>query len=426
VLLQQTYPSWLYQVTLGSTTMWERWDGWTPGAGFESETMNSFNHYAFGSVGQYLYGVVGGINSTSPGYKTMLISPTRGAGLDWASTSYNSTRGLISTAWTNVGATFNLAVTIPPNTTAQVLVPTANPIGVTEGGLPAAASPGVSYLGYSNGAAIYAVGSGSYLWSAPIQPQVAETETNSVYAGGSFPGLRPGDLLTNSSVSVISNTLTFGPENRLTIAALHDGLLGEPGTTNFSVEISGGIITFDLGPGPDGAGYTITNLGAYTAWRDDGREDANYAIDWSSNGVNYSQVADVAYSPSPYPTKDGTDGTLTSLAVANLRGVRYLTWDFTAAQQNGGVGYTELFAFGVPTVPPAAASISAGAMSGQTNLVLNLSGLSAGASYLIQSATSIASPNWQTETNFVAGQSAATLTVSVGTNAAKFYRAVSY
>jgi hypothetical protein len=426
VLLQQTYPSWLYQVTLGSTTMWERWDGWTPGAGFESETMNSFNHYAFGSVGQYLYSVIGGINSTSPGYKTMLIAPTRGAGLSWASTSYNSTRGLISTAWTNVGATLNLAVTIPPNTTAQVLVPTADPIGVVESGLPAANSPGVSYLGYSNGAAIYAVGSGSYFWSAPLPPEVSETETNAIFAGGSFPGLPTGELLTKSSVSIVSNTLTFGPENHLTAAALHDGMSGEPGTTNFSVEISGGIVTFYLGAGPDGAGYTITNVGAYTAWRDDGREDANYAIDWSSNGVNYSELAAVAYNPSPYPIKDGTDGTLTSLAVANLTGVHYLTWDFTAAQQNGGVGYTELFAFGVPTLPRAAASISASAMTGQTNFVLNLSGLSTGTSYLIQSTTNLSSLYWYTETNFVAGQSAAAFTESIVSNAAKFYRAVSY
>ena len=90
VLLQQTYPSWLYQVNLGATTMWERWDGWTPGAGFETIGMNSFNHYAFGSVGEYLYGVVGGIKPASPGYKTIRIQPVPGAGLTWANTSYNS------------------------------------------------------------------------------------------------------------------------------------------------------------------------------------------------------------------------------------------------------------------------------------------------------------------------------------------------
>ena len=71
LLLQQTYPSWLYQVTLGATTMWERWDGWTPASGFQSVSMNSFNHYAFGSVGEYLYSDIGGITPISPSYKTI-------------------------------------------------------------------------------------------------------------------------------------------------------------------------------------------------------------------------------------------------------------------------------------------------------------------------------------------------------------------
>src|ERR1035437_5131179 len=166
VLLQQTYPSWLYQVTLGATTMWERWDGWTPGAGFQTIGMNSFNHYAFGSVGEYLYSVVGGIKPTSPGYKTILIQPVPGTGLTWANTSYNSARGLITTAWTNTGNTFNLDTMIPPNTTARIYVPNTNASAVTESGMPAASSPGVTYVGISNGCAIYAVGSGHYVWSS--------------------------------------------------------------------------------------------------------------------------------------------------------------------------------------------------------------------------------------------------------------------
>ena len=85
-----------------------------------------------------------------------------------------------------------------------------------------------------------------------------------------------------------------------------------------------------------------------------------------------------------------------------------------------------MFAFGVPTVAPVAASIAAGLMNGQTNVALNLSGLSIGTSYLLQSTTNLASPFWYTETNFVAGQSAATVTESAVSNSAKFYRVVSY
>ena len=203
VLLQQTYPSWLYQVTLGATTMWERWDGWTPGAGFEATTMNSFNHYSFGAVGQYLYSGVGGINPASPGYQSILIQPVPGEGLTWANTSYNSTRGLISTAWTNSGNTFNLAVVIPPNTTAQIYVPTTNASAVTESGLPAASSPGVTYVGLSNNYAIYAVGSGQYAWASPfsiaVPTSVIMTTTNQTGSGsGTF--VPSWTIVTNGSL----------------------------------------------------------------------------------------------------------------------------------------------------------------------------------------------------------------------------------
>jgi hypothetical protein len=426
VLLQQTYPSWLYQVNLGATTMWERWDGWTPGAGFESTTMNSFNHYSFGAVGQYLYSVVGGINPASPGYKTILIQPVPGAGLTWANTSYNSTRGPIATAWTNAGGLFNLTVVIPPNTTAQVYVPTTNANSVTESGGPADTSPGVTYAGFSNGYAIYTVGSGQYVWSSavatPPQPP-SVTETDFVYAGGSFPALPPGDLLTNATTTVAANTLTVGPENHLPSSALYDGIIGEPLTTNRS-EISGGAITFYLGPGANGLGYTITNLSTYTAWQDDGRENANYAVSYSADGSNFSPIASVAYNPSPYPTHDGTGGTLTSLAVANLTGVQYLQWNFSAAQQNGGVGYTELAAFGQAGVPLAPAVLGVAQLAGLTNFVMSVSSLSPGQTYTLQSTTNLASAVWTTETNFVASQPAAAFTNTTANVPQKFYRVV--
>ena len=203
MLLQQTYPSWLYQVNLGATTMWERWDGWTPTGGFQTIGMNSFNHYSFGAVGEYLYSAVGGINPASPGYQTIRIQPVPGTGLTWANTSYNSTRGLISTAWTNTGSVFNLAVVIPPNTTAQVYVPTTNASAITESGLPAASSPGVTYVGTSNSAAIYSVGSGSYMFSSPysipVPPSVIITTTNQTGTGSGtfYPNW---NIVTNGSL----------------------------------------------------------------------------------------------------------------------------------------------------------------------------------------------------------------------------------
>ncbi len=427
LLLQKTYPSWLYQVTLGATTMWERWDGWTPGGGFQSVAMNSFNHYAFGSVGEYLYSVVGGIKSAAPGYGTILIQPVTGDGLSWANTSYASTRGLVSTAWTNVGGAFNLDVVIPPNVTAQIYVPTTNAAAITESGVPAANSPGVAYVGISNDFAIYAVGSGHYLWSSPvpvIPPPLVTTETDSVYAGGNFPPLPGGDLLTNATTTVVSNTITVGPENHIATSALYDGIIGAPGSTNRSYEISGGAITFRLGPGTNGTGYTITNLNTYTSWQDDGRENANYAVSYSSDGTNFYPIATVAYNPSPYPTKDGTDGTLTSIAVGNLSGVQFLQWSFSAAQQNGGVGYTEVAAFGYAS-PLTPATVNVVSLT-PTSFVMNASSLSPGRSYTLQSTTNLSAPAWFTETNFVTQQAVMAFTNSTAGSGQRFYRIVGH
>src|SRR6185295_12572339 len=99
LLLNEDYPSWLYQVHLGATTMWERWDGWTPERGFSDVGMNSFNHYAFGSVGDYLYRHVAGIAPLAPGYARVLIAPTITPGLTHAAATYDSASGTIKSAW---------------------------------------------------------------------------------------------------------------------------------------------------------------------------------------------------------------------------------------------------------------------------------------------------------------------------------------
>jgi hypothetical protein len=134
----------------------------------------------------------------------------------------------------------------------------------------------------------------------------------------------------------------------------------------------------------------------------------------------------VSYNPSPYPTKDGTCGTLTSVAVANLAGVRYLKWDFSAAQQNGGVGYTELAAFGRASPPSEPLTVSVTPMKGLAHFVMNVSGLSSGQSYALQSTTNLAAAVWSTETNFVATQTTAAFTNSTANYPQKFYRIAGY
>jgi len=168
LLLTDTYPSWLFPVKNGATTMWERWNGWTPDKGFGDIGMNSFNHYAFGAVGEYLYGGVGGIKAASPGYKTIIIKPAVGDGLTWANTSFDSIHGLIVINWKRDGATLTMEVTVPINTTATVYVPVAGKDAdtVTESGKPASKAKGIKFLRMENGAAVYEAGSGIYRFSS--------------------------------------------------------------------------------------------------------------------------------------------------------------------------------------------------------------------------------------------------------------------
>ena len=166
LLLQQTYPSWLYQVKLGATTMWERWDGWTPEKGYEDSGMNSFNHYAFGSAGEYLFGMVGGIRSIDPGYKKIRIEPVIQPGLSWAKVDYDSIQGKIASHWTRNAQGLTMDVEIPVNTKAIVCVPAKNRSEITESGGPIVDNQAIQYLRMEKGAAIFEIGSGHYRFAS--------------------------------------------------------------------------------------------------------------------------------------------------------------------------------------------------------------------------------------------------------------------
>ena len=167
VLLTRTSPSWLYPVSVGATTVWELWDSWDgqhPRGG-----MNSLNHYSFGAVGEYLFGMVGGIQPDAPGYARVRIQPVIREGITWARTGYDSIRGRIGTDWKVEGGRLQLDVTIPANTAATVYVPAADAAGVTEGGRPAAQAEGVQFLRMENGVAVYAVGAGRYRFASTLE-----------------------------------------------------------------------------------------------------------------------------------------------------------------------------------------------------------------------------------------------------------------
>jgi alpha-L-rhamnosidase len=162
LLNNETFPSWGYSIKNGATTIWERWDGWTEEKGFQDPGMNSFNHYAFGSVGRWMFGVVAGIDTDGPGYKRIIIDPQPGGGFSYAKAGYESIHGQVKSSWEIKDGTFTLNVTIPANTTAAVYVPAKDAESVTESGRPAAASEGVKFLQMEAGRAVYQVGSGNY------------------------------------------------------------------------------------------------------------------------------------------------------------------------------------------------------------------------------------------------------------------------
>jgi alpha-L-rhamnosidase len=151
MLLRRAYPSWLYPVTLGATTIWERWDGWLPDKGFQDASMNSFNHYAFGSCGQYLFACVGGIFPLEPGYQAFGVAPVIGEGLTWASTTYASMYGEIVSEWKKEAGKCRVKVVVPPNTRADIRLPAATAAQVREGGVPLAQAKGLTLLGEGDG-----------------------------------------------------------------------------------------------------------------------------------------------------------------------------------------------------------------------------------------------------------------------------------
>jgi len=168
LLTNRTVPSWGYMVDHGATTMWERWDCYVEERGLQDPGMNSYNHYAFGAVGEWMHRHILGINPDPdrPGFKHFIIRPRVGGGLTWAKGSYHSIYGEIGSAWKLEDGTFTLAVTIPANTTATVYVPSKDGQGVTESNRPAAGAEGAEFLGMEDGCAVFALGSGRYAFVA--------------------------------------------------------------------------------------------------------------------------------------------------------------------------------------------------------------------------------------------------------------------
>ena len=166
-----SFPSWGYMLDMGATTIWERWDGYVADRGFANHTaMNSLNHVAFGSVGEWIWENIVGLSpdESAPGYKHFLIHPRPGGGLTWAKGTYKSVRGSIASEWRVENNSFSLDLTVPPNTSATVVIPTADSSKIQESGKSVGESDGVTFVRAANGMAFFEVSSGSYHFRGPM------------------------------------------------------------------------------------------------------------------------------------------------------------------------------------------------------------------------------------------------------------------
>ena len=137
LLQRRKYPSWYFQILDGdATTMWERWNSYSSKHGFGDANMNSFNHYAYGAIGEWLYETVGGISPAKPGFRKIRFAPVPGGDIDWARASVETRRGTASIEWKRTGRGkrgLALDLVVPPGATAVLEIPDHRPVELPSG-----------------------------------------------------------------------------------------------------------------------------------------------------------------------------------------------------------------------------------------------------------------------------------------------------
>lgn len=166
LLMQETYPSWLYPVKMGATTIWERWDGQKPDGSFQNPGMNSFNHYAYGAIGSWMYATIAGINTdtTEVGFKKIHIKPLPGGGLTSAQGSLHTPNGYLATSWKIESGFFELKVEIPPNSSAIIYLPNASGKNISADGQSLEKVKDIKAIGGAGTTRRVTAGSGTYVF----------------------------------------------------------------------------------------------------------------------------------------------------------------------------------------------------------------------------------------------------------------------
>jgi alpha-L-rhamnosidase len=167
LLLQKTFPSWLYPVTMGATTIWERWDGQRPDGSFQDKGMNSFNHYAYGAIGDWMYRVSAGLETLAPGYKQLLLQPHPTARLDFSRATFEGPYGTVRSGWERENGIIITRVTVPPNSRATVVLQAKDAGSVSENGENIRQNANITGIETVDGRVRFQVGSGSYTFEYP-------------------------------------------------------------------------------------------------------------------------------------------------------------------------------------------------------------------------------------------------------------------
>lgn len=168
LMLTEDYPSWGHEIANGATTIWERWDGWSD-AGYQDPLMNSFNHYAFGSVTDWLFRTVGGISPAAPGFARVCVAPQPGNGVTRSRAEFRSVRGPIAVEWRLTEAAFECGIRIPAGVIAEVVLPA---VAVAEQGVALEQVSGVSEVAGSEAGTSFMLGSGDYLFRGKARGHV--------------------------------------------------------------------------------------------------------------------------------------------------------------------------------------------------------------------------------------------------------------
>ena len=123
IFMKEDYPSWLYAVNMGATTIWERWNSIMPDGSFDVSGMNSLNHYAYGSIGDWMYRKIAGVSQLKPGYKKFKVQPMFVKGIEEAGVEFESVYGKIESKWSCKDGKIHGYVRVPANTTAEIHLP---------------------------------------------------------------------------------------------------------------------------------------------------------------------------------------------------------------------------------------------------------------------------------------------------------------